>query len=294
MPVVILKASRPIRSVVRHYVPDELESTAKISSQPDDFEEFTTANFDEFQTDDDSEGGHRFSSRFLEEFSLVDEAEHEFPELPEYHDSEEQSSNASEMPSHADSAEDHDAKEHEFHEEEYVLRSVAEENVQEAYNRGFTDGQIVAGKLLEKDFAEQQRRFKDYDEVITGLQEQYSAAIAQLETTVVAFGLMVAEQVIGSRTEADTQLAVEQARKALSKMDGIDAVTIRVHPDQVEVMKIAQSDLLQEFTGVRLIRVESDERVALGGVILETAMGQIDAQIHTQFERVVRALMRSR
>ena len=58
-----------------------------------------------------------------------------------------------------------------------------------------------------------------------------------------------------------------------------------VNPADLDGRQAAVGELTAQGSGVELCDLQSDERVGLGGAIVRTAEGEVDASVHTQLER---------
>jgi len=77
----------------------------------------------------------------------------------------------------------------------------------------------------------------------------------------------------------------------------LDKGSIVVNPADLEAVRSAIGDLQSQANGIELRDLQGDQRVGVGGAIVRTIEGEVDATVETQLERareVVLAEMQGR
>ncbi len=159
-------------------------------------------------------------------------------------------------------------------------------DIQQAYDRGFSDGQAVTSALMESEMGKLREQEKNLDTVLSALQENYAKEIEAFQELAVNVAIVCAEHILQRELSDNAHLAVEQARKVLATMHGLRDVLVRVHPDSYEAMQDAHLELLNSTSTLRAVQVQADASIENGSCVLETAMGHVDAQLRTQLERL--------
>lgn len=104
------------------------------------------------------------------------------------------------------------------------------------------------------------------------------------EADLVRLAIEIAEKIIRRELSADPSIVVDLVEAAIAEAGVTGAVRIRVNPadwDLISAYWAREHDndaVLHEFV--------VDERITLGGVIIDTRAGRIDAQIETQLGEV--------
>ncbi len=174
-----------------------------------------------------------------------------------------------------------------------VAREQVEGELKAAYDRGFNDGKDVAGGMLEREMQQREEWLRRFDEIAAQLHTEFRRELNGIDQSTVALAVKIAEHVLGHEISKSAYDILEQARRALQAAHGADEVTIRVHPDDFEALETAKSTLLDEHSALRAITVLADRNVRPAGCVLETPIGKIDAQIHTQLEQLGEDLQRA-
>ena len=153
---------------------------------------------------------------------------------------------------------------------------------QEAYAQGLTDGERQANEAAAKRI---EAALAALDQAAAQFTAELGHCRSEIEQEVVALSLAITKKIIGRRIEADKDLVVETTRKALEAAPSLKAATVRIHPDEYEIVRQSVSS---EAAYGNLV-FEPDPRVAKGGCILETLTGEVDAAIASQLEVVEEA-----
>lgn len=135
--------------------------------------------------------------------------------------------------------------------------------------------------------ADAQARFDAESARITGLMREIREAHAELVAAQSAsaeqFAFAVLCRMLGEA--AISQEAITGAAQAVIREAGHDTLSLRVHPDDAQVLRI-----LLEADGQDRLQIEPDEGIRLGGCIARTAEGCLDASFDTQLELLAKAL----
>jgi flagellar assembly protein FliH len=118
---------------------------------------------------------------------------------------------------------------------------------------------------------------------VSALRAELTAA---LEHDAVRLAVRIAEQVVAGTIDVQPQRIVDIAGLALRRIAERRQVTLVVNPADLELLTEAAGDLRASLGGVDELSVQSDRRVARGGALARTEIGEIDASLDTQLARV--------
>jgi flagellar assembly protein FliH len=99
----------------------------------------------------------------------------------------------------------------------------------------------------------------------------------------------VARKVIRQEVATDRDVILSVLREAVKNVLDRDRIKIRLNPVDHERMSKLTPALIAGFEGIRSISLEADEAIGLGGAVIETAFGEIDATIEQQLEEILKA-----
>lgn len=173
-----------------------------------------------------------------------------------------------------------------FQPQEMVSRAQVERELKNAYDRGFEDGREVTSAMLEREIGRHEEWLQNFDFIIGELHRQFSGSIAKLEECAVSLAVEIAQYILQREVQSDASVVVQQVRRAFERVSGVDSVRVRLHPYNVEALEHVKSSLVAMSDGIRTIEIIPDPAIQPGGCTLETAIGNIDAQIATQLEQI--------
>ncbi len=173
---------------------------------------------------------------------------------------------------------------------ESISAEQIQEEIQNAYNQGFNDGQQTTSASFQAQIQQHQRWLKNLDSVISELQQQYRLTIAQLEESVIDLATMIAKYILQIESLSNSELVIEQARKAIKSLDNDTIFRIRLNPENVSVLEKAKSNLIKDSQTVEKVKLVADNSIEPGDCVLETSAGTIDARLTSQLEKIRTAL----
>jgi flagellar assembly protein FliH len=122
-------------------------------------------------------------------------------------------------------------------------------------------------------------------EIARATEARADALAARLEAEAVELAFAVATQILGAHVEADAGLVVGAVRGALRSLVEREAVTVLVHPDDLDLVRAAGDDLRATLGGIERWEVQAERRVARGGAVVRYRDGELDASHVAKLER---------
>ena len=154
----------------------------------------------------------------------------------------------------------------------------------EAYAEGRAEGQRDGLVLARGELADQM-----------GLLQQALAASKAIrdrllwaaEGEMIELVLTATRTVVGEYARLDPALAVETVERALERAGSQNVVAIRIHPDRHDVV---EAHLTELHGAPPPFEVRADGTIGIGGCVIDTAAGQVDARLDIQLDEVARLL----
>jgi flagellar assembly protein FliH len=159
----------------------------------------------------------------------------------------------------------------------------------------------------EKEYADELRRVeaearrsaeKLVEETVSGFTSVVDDFLAQREEmfrtseeSVVRLSMAIARRVIGEEISANSEAVLNTVRGALKHILEKEHVVIRVHPEDLRVVREHASEWLGIVEGTRSLEIEEDERIRRGGCLVETESGNVEAQIEKQLQTLEKSLL---
>ena len=162
-------------------------------------------------------------------------------------------------------------------EEELTLR------MEEAYNQGLADGALRAGEELKGACKSMGVALRE----LNGLREK---VLRESEEDLLKLAMVVAKRIVRQELTVDRRILANVIRAAVSGVAEREEIVIRLNPEDFKAVSANK----QLFLGNEQTSIKADEAVTVGGCMIDTTMGVIDASIEDQLEEVYRRLLEER
>lgn len=96
--------------------------------------------------------------------------------------------------------------------------------------------------------------------------------------------------ILGARVAEDASVVRATVRRALERAGAQNVVRLRVHPDEADAVS---AFLAEDDTAPGAFEVRADGTVGLGGCVVDTVHGRVDARLDVQLEAIARMLRES-
>jgi flagellar assembly protein FliH len=147
-----------------------------------------------------------------------------------------------------------------------------------AVKDGFAEGLRRAGEESAASLAPAMEALRSaLDEAVSAR----DAIVDSAEARATQLALAIAEKVVAGALEVAPERVVDVVRGALRGMLDGERIVVCVHPDDVELVRSAGSELADAH-----IEIYAERRVARGGAVVRTSVGEVDAQIQTKLDAV--------
>lgn len=170
--------------------------------------------------------------------------------------------------------------------DDVILTVEAKKKIQEAYEKGFSDGQEVASNFFKEDMKKHQTWVRQFDTVSRSLRTEYSKEMKNLEEMIISLGMLAAKHILQHEVSGNSNIIIEQVKKAIAELDDEIIFKIFVNPDDYEILNEVKSELLSSPEAAEKIEILRDEKVEPGGCLLVTSSGIIDARMRTQLAMI--------
>lgn len=126
-------------------------------------------------------------------------------------------------------------------------------------------------------------------EFATRLLRQKEQFFAEIEHNLLRLVQTTAEKVIGQLTAESQAVLLTVVRQAIEAAIG-DRVLVRLHPDDYARVLAADNELRASIDRMKRLQFRADESIAVGGCVVETEVGTVDAQLPIQLAALRKAL----
>jgi len=154
----------------------------------------------------------------------------------------------------------------------------------EAHQQGFAEG-MIAGRNALKDTAEPiVVALSQAVEQVRTMQEQAAEAV---ERDAVGLAVEIAEKVVAGALTVQPERILDVVRGALRTIVDRERIAIMVNPEDLALVREGMDELAGALGGIEHVEVQEERRVARGGVLVRTGVGEIDARVETKLERAM-------
>jgi flagellar assembly protein FliH len=155
----------------------------------------------------------------------------------------------------------------------------------EGFEKGFSEG-------VDKGLDETREMIRSASTVLGELKARKGEILTGSLSQVVQLSLAVARKVIRCETRINPQIVVRAVREASNHINSSDNIRILVSREDLPAAEDARNQFLDILKGSPEIGISSDSTITRGGCIIETSMGNLDAQVETSLEIIEREFER--
>lgn len=123
------------------------------------------------------------------------------------------------------------------------------------------------------------------DEALVAVQALRGELADAVERDAIELALALAGKIVPGSLRARPELVVEVVQGALRRVVGQRTITVLLNPADLEYVRAALGELRAQTGAIDLCDLQGDQRVPIGGAIVRTVEGEVDARLQTQFER---------
>jgi len=168
-----------------------------------------------------------------------------------------------------------------------AARADAEQMVREAYQEGFARGEEAGRNHFDATIAKSAEALTAAGAAVQAAQQQF---LGNLEPQVLALVKLIATRVVGAESRVNPELITNTVRRALELLAGQYAITLLLHPDDLEAIRKHEIALLDETPGLESLQLTASPDVEPGGCIARSEFMEVDARLETLLEHVLDAL----
>lgn len=170
--------------------------------------------------------------------------------------------------------------------------------LEEARKQGFQQGLIV-GREKGQALAHAEHRAQlsaevtqfqnDLCEVLESMKTALENWCKEAEEPLAKLAVLVATKLIGHELQTNPEIPLQMVKNALSEVVNAQSVRVRMHPNDLPLVQCQSDELMHSLANLREIEFVRDPKI-LGGCVVETSGGSLDARIETMVEEALEAL----
>lgn len=121
------------------------------------------------------------------------------------------------------------------------------------------------------------------------IEKKNQEMLRHIEKESLALVYEIAQKLIGDALKNSDEAIVGMVRQALQSSMG-NELTLFVNPEDFERIKAHEATLMSTLHSIQTLNIKPSERVKIGGCLIESELGSIDAQIDLQLAAIRKAL----
>ena len=163
-----------------------------------------------------------------------------------------------------------------------------QEKLKQAYDEGFENGKKAG---YEEGYKEAERLIEMLHTMINETIARRQEILEETEQQIVDMVILVSRKVIKVLSDQQTDIVKNNVLQALRKVKGKASVTIRVNMKDVKLTTEHAKEFLTQVQNIEDIKVVEDSSVDVGGCIIDTDFGSIDARISSQLAELEQKIL---
>ncbi len=165
--------------------------------------------------------------------------------------------------------------------EKEMLEQRHKEELHRYYEKGYHEGQQSAKSQYESYYTEKLlQRFEELHSMFSGFDQRIVEYEKVYERLVMETAFIIAEKIIKSEVDRNTIIR-PVLEESLKRVLGANDVIVRLNPSDYNNLFNNQNDVNLDDSFAK-IKFEKDDRIEVGGCLVETEIGNVDARITTQ------------
>lgn len=134
--------------------------------------------------------------------------------------------------------------------------------------------------------------FRQWLEHVAALEDEVVQVRKDLEKMLIPVALKAAKKIVGREIELSDETIVDIVSNALKQVAQHKKVTIYVNPKDLERLEHSRMRLRKIFESLEVLSLRPRNDITLGGCVIETEGGIINAQIENQWRSIEQAFER--
>jgi len=171
------------------------------------------------------------------------------------------------------------------------LRCIADEELtrqlEESFGRGFDEGRRQAERGLAN-------AFKSLREGIAAVSELREKVLRESEDDLLKLAMLVAKKIVHQEIRQDPQILANIIAAAVSDLASNDRISIRLNPDDLQLVQQNRHLYLAGIGSDEQIALIADEGILVGGCMVDTVTGTVDARVEIQLEEIYHRFLEER
>lgn len=161
-------------------------------------------------------------------------------------------------------------------------RLAYEDAIKEGFDIGYEKGITEAKESL-------QAQLSEVEEFLGAVRKAFDTQVSGLEDVIVAAAHEAICKILGTSLH-DRNGVVAVVREVMNHVKASEPITIRVAPTDYDLLSQDEGSLQTGHEGMR-VTLLPDDRILLGGCLIETSGGNLDGRLETQLQQLTDSIL---
>ena len=126
--------------------------------------------------------------------------------------------------------------------------------------------------------------------IVDGLDREREHWLSEWESALIRISVAIAEKIVCRTIEVQPNISIEMIREALRLVTTNTKLLVRLNPADREQIGDFQDRFSTVLSSVAEVSIVADDSITLGGCLLESEHGIIDARLESQLQRIATEL----
>jgi len=162
--------------------------------------------------------------------------------------------------------------------------------VQSAYDTGVKHGKETSDAEYLKELRRHEEWVRNIDILMRNIKSQFILETQKLEEIAINMAIAISKKIIDREIETDTNIVIEQAKRAIKHIGEERIIELRVNPKDLKIIKACKSILVSDDMSSSNFDLIPDSKIQEGSCKLMTGAGSIDTDFNKQLEIIKEAM----
>lgn len=162
------------------------------------------------------------------------------------------------------------------------LKEIEEQAYAKAYELGLREGTEKAFKEKHDEFSD---RLQKLDQFLVNVEHLKINSLKENETAFIKLVFQLAEKIALREVTLSHEPVLELLTKLVAELQGAESVTIKMNPDDFNFIEDLRAKNVKEIERLAHVKLLSAENIEMGGCVIETNFGEIDATVSQRVEK---------
>jgi flagellar assembly protein FliH len=176
--------------------------------------------------------------------------------------------------------------------EKEKIEQAHKNEMEEEYKRGYVDAEKIVSEELEKKHSDELlNQSKDFYNIVSTFEEKFKIFENDFHSLVIKVSAKIAEKIVQMELK-ENSIIEKILDQNLRKIIGANDIIIKLNPNDYKLIQKSSKEYLASSGDSKII-FESNEHIQIGGCLIESEIGNLDARVESQLNEIIKNLENS-